>query len=210
MQGIFIKKICSNCNTEKLFNMFPKKGNQCKSCQKKKRQAVKEKKRQYDLKYRAENKEKLSYQCKIYDQENKTEIRARKRKYIKQRRAIDVVFKLRSNISKSISQILQINNSSKNGSSCLKYLPYSIQELKDHIENQFEEWMTWENYGKYDSKIWDDNDKSTWTWQLDHIIPQSYLPYTSMENENFRKCWSLDNLRPLNSKQNLTDGARKK
>lgn len=66
--------------------------------------------------------------------------------------------------------------------------------------------MNWNNHGKYDSKTWDDNDSSTWTWQLDHIIPHSDLPYQSMTDENFLKCWALDNLRPLSSKQNLIDG----
>jgi hypothetical protein len=59
--------------------------------------------------------------------------------------------------------------------------------------------MTWENRGIYKANEWDDNNKSTWKWQLDHIIPQSDLPYTSMDDENFKKCWSLDNLRALSS-----------
>jgi hypothetical protein len=66
--------------------------------------------------------------------------------------------------------------------------------------------MNWNNYGKYDSNSWDDDDSSTWTWQLDHIIPHSTFKYSSMEDEDFKKCWSLDNLRPLSSKQNLIDG----
>jgi hypothetical protein len=68
--------------------------------------------------------------------------------------------------------------------------------------------MNWDNQGAYNSKTWDDNDKSTWKWQLDHIIPQSDLPYTSMQDENFKKCWALSNLRPYSAKQNSIDGAR--
>ena len=66
--------------------------------------------------------------------------------------------------------------------------------------------MNWDNWGRFISKKWNDHDKLTWTWQLDHIIPQSDLPYTSMEDDNFKKCWSLDNLRPLSAKQNYLDG----
>lgn len=69
--------------------------------------------------------------------------------------------------------------------------------------------MSWKNRGKYISKEWDDNDSTTWKWQLDHIIPQSDLPYDSMEHENFHKCWALSNLRPLSAKQNQLDGATK-
>lgn len=69
--------------------------------------------------------------------------------------------------------------------------------------------MTWNNWGMYRSKTWDDNDPVTWTWQIDHIIPCSDLPYLSMEDENFKKCWALENLRPYSAKQNLFDGIRR-
>jgi hypothetical protein len=46
-------------------------------------------------------------------------------------------------------------------------------------------------------------------WNLDHIIPQSDLPFVSMEEENFKKCWALINLRPYSAKQNLIDGNRR-
>lgn len=66
--------------------------------------------------------------------------------------------------------------------------------------------MNWDNYGSYGPKTWNDNDQSTWRWQLDHITPQSDLPYTSIGDENFKKCWALENLRPLSAKQNMIDG----
>jgi len=31
-----------------------------------------------------------------------------------------------------------------------------------------------------------------------------------MEDENFKKCWALENLCPLSAKQNLLDGQKKK
>ena len=67
-------------------------------------------------------------------------------------------------------------------------------------------WMTWKNWGKYNSKTWDDNNPSTWTWQLDHIMPQSTLPFDNFQHPNFLKCWGFDNLRPLNAKYNNADG----
>jgi hypothetical protein len=108
-----------------------------------------------------------------------------------------------------ISMILSKNETSKNGESILLHLKYSIDELKFHLESQFEPWMHWNNRGKYDVNSWIDNDQSTWTWQLDHIIPQSDLPYSHMEDDNFKKCWALENLRPLSAKQNLLDGVRR-
>jgi hypothetical protein len=31
-----------------------------------------------------------------------------------------------------------------------------------------------------------------------------------MDDEEFKKCWSLDNLRPLSAKQNILDGTSRK
>jgi hypothetical protein len=137
------------------------------------------------------------------------EINAKTNEYQKARRKKDPAYKLRKYASRHIAFALKRSDSSKNGNSILQFIPYSFQELKVHLEKQFEPWMTWENYGKYDTKTWNDNDPTTWTWQLDHIIPQANLPYTSMNEENFQKCWALSNLRPLSAKQNIVEGRRK-
>ena len=78
-----------------------------------------------------------------------------------------------------------------------------------HLQSQFESWMNWDNYGKYNPKQWNDDDSSTWTWQIDHIIPASTFTYSSTQDEGFHTCWSLSNLRPLSSKQNYLDGVRR-
>ena len=67
--------------------------------------------------------------------------------------------------------------------------------------------MNWNNHGTYNPKTWDDNDQSTWKWQLDHIIPHSTFKYTSFNDSEFKKCWALENLRPYSAKQNIIDGA---
>jgi 5-methylcytosine-specific restriction endonuclease McrA len=61
--------------------------------------------------------------------------------------------------------------------------------------------MNWDNYGVYLKN----KDKK---WHIDHIIPQSTLPYTNMEDENFKKCWALENLRPLESVENMKKGSK--
>jgi hypothetical protein len=55
--------------------------------------------------------------------------------------------------------------------------------------------MTWENHGIYDSK----RD----TWQIDHIIPHSSFHYETMDCDEFRKCWVLENLKPLKAIDNI-------
>ena len=125
--------------------------------------------------------------------------------YHRQRRN-DPTFRLKLNISNSVRNVLK---KSKNGKSTFKYLPYTIQELKQHLEKQFEPWMTWENWGVYNAKTWDDQSSASWTWQLDHIVPHNLFNYQSVEDETFKKCWALENLRPLSGKQNFLDGTRK-
>jgi hypothetical protein len=122
----------------------------------------------------------------------------------------DINYKIRKLISSSINLALQRMSSSKEGKSSSKYLSYPIEDLKKHLESLFEPWMNWNNWGEYRINEWDDNDVSTWKWQIDHIIPQSNLPYTSMEDENFKKCWALENLRPYSAKQNNIDRNRRK
>lgn len=72
-------------------------------------------------------------------------------------------------------------------------LGYTIQDLKIHLENQFKDGMTWENYG-YKG------------WHIDHKIPRAKLPFTSHNDDNFKKCWSLENLQPLWAEENYKKG----
>lgn len=168
----------------------------------------KEKKHIYDKERNIRNKEKIRLYGQKYYIEHKKECIERGRKLTNKKYKSDSLFKLRVRLSCEIKRALRKNNSSKKGHSILEYLPYSIQELKNHLESLFEPWMNWNNHGKY-VNIWDDNDQSTWVWNIDHIIPQSDLRYTSMEDDNFKKCWSLDNLRPLSAKQNIIEGTNR-
>jgi hypothetical protein len=155
----------------------------------------KEKIRKKGKEYREDNKEKIRERGKEYREDNKEKIRERKKEYVKKRYKIDPIYKLRRRISCRIYQVLKDKNSNKNKDSILKYLPYTIEELKQHLENLFEDWMTWENYGMIE--------KGKRKWNIDHIIPQSLLLYDSMEHLNFLKCWSLENLRPLEIMENI-------
>lgn len=163
-------------------------------------------------KYKDKNREKVRLAARIYFHNNKEKYRVHNKKnrgkYKKNRRKKDPAFKLRELFSSVIRAALKRNYGSKKGSSFLKKITYSINELKIHLESQFEPWMTWENWGSYKGKTWDDNDQSTWVWNIDHIIPQSKFPYSSMDDENFKKCWALDNLRPLSAKENYIKGDR--
>lgn len=200
-------KKCNKCLIKKSINKFQSfesRGkiytrNFCIMC---KREYDKVNKKEYSIK----NKDLIKDRNKLYYQKNRTYVRNYQKNYLKELHGKDIFYVLRKNVSRQVNRILKTNGGSKFGKSILKYLPYTIQDLKNHLELKFEPWMTWDNYGKYNFTLWNDCDQSTWTWNIDHIIPQSKLPYTSMEVDNFKKCWDLDNLRPLSAKYNYLDG----
>ncbi len=69
---------------------------------------------------------------------------------------------------------------------------YTIEELVSHLESKFDDKMTLENYGSY--------------WVIDHIKPKSLFKYKSAEDEEFKKCWNLENLQPLEKMANVMKG----
>lgn len=68
-------------------------------------------------------------------------------------------------------------------------------ELRDWIESQWEDWMTWDNLGK----------RGEGTWQIDHIVPCSWFDHESQGH--LELCWHHLNLRPLGSIANCTKRA---
>lgn len=146
------------------------------------------------------NKEFIKNRVANYKKNNKSKRNATETN----KRNNDPSYKLRVYFSRDISRSVK----SKNGLSTFKILPYSVVELRSHLEAQFEPWMNWNNHGKYCIKTWDDNDQSTWTWQIDHIIPRSKFNYLNINDLEFIECWSLNNLRPLSSKINLINGSK--
>ena len=225
-------KKCSKCDLEKDLDAFVKGKSSCKECrnrllreksarnrkpkQSKEERLVKIRQwtannpdnrinaiRKYhnthkleERQYKILNKDEISVKGKEYRLKNKQKISDRLK--VRRRRPVN---KLRNNVSSLIRFHIH-----KNCESISKYLPYTIQELRRHLESLFEPWMNWSNWGKYNLDKWNDNDQTTWTWQIDHIIPQSSLPYQSMIDDNFVKCWAIQNLRPYSAKQNILDG----
>lgn len=66
---------------------------------------------------------------------------------------------------------------------------YCREQLAAHLEKQFLPKMGWHNMRE---------------WHIDHIIPVKAFDFRSMDDEEFKACWSLSNLRPLWAKDNLS------
>ena len=82
----------------------------------------------------------------------------------------------------------------KGGRSWKSLVDYTIDQLKAHIEKQFKDGMSWENYGTH--------------WHIDHKIPIAVFNFEKPEDIDFRLCWSLKNLQPLEAKENLRKNAK--
>lgn len=94
--------------------------------------------------------------------------------------------KLRTYFGAAIAHAL--NGSGKGGRSWQDLVGYKTSDLKRHIERQFIKGMSWENYGK---------------WHIDHIIPVASFKFETVDDDAFKACWSLTNLRPLWAAENI-------
>ena len=164
-------KTCIKCLIEKELNNFRvekhKNGksytrNVCKKC--KQNQYNKDKKRARDRKY-----------GKIYRKKRTT--------YERNRIKYDVQYRLTRNLRSRLRAALK--NKQKYGSA-IKDLGCSIEELKRHLEKQFINGMSWDNYGE---------------WHIDHIKALSL--YNLENKEEFIEANNYLNLQPLWAKDNI-------
>ena len=94
--------------------------------------------------------------------------------------------KLACTMSTAIGRSLKENN--KAGRHWETLVPYTLEDLKQYLENLFQPKMSWNNYGE---------------WHVDHKIPRSSFKFANSEDKEFQKCWALKNLQPLWAEENL-------
>ena len=158
-----------------------------KVADKKYREKNKEKLYNNHKKWYKENKDKWNEYIKEYREKNADKIREIKRNYERTRKHNDPLYKLISNFRTAIYQVLKENNVDKNGH-YFEILKYSPKELISHLEKQFKDGMTWDNYGE---------------WHVDHFIPLSSFNIKEIGDSEFMKCWSLSNLQPMWGEENI-------
>jgi hypothetical protein len=144
------------------------------------------KRKNYD-KWYEQNKEHRKQYLKEYREKNIDNIRKTKRDYERNRKASDPLYKLISNFRTAIYTVLKENNITKFGH-YFDILQYTPEELIIHLENQFKGDMTWENYG---------------VWHVDHKLPITSFNIQEIGDEEFMKCWCLDNLQPMWGEENI-------
>jgi hypothetical protein len=127
------------------------------------------------------NRDHLNNYHKEWREKNINKHRENKRNYEKNRKSNDPLYKLISNFRTAIYQVLKENNIKKNGH-YFEILKYTPEQLINHLEKQFSDEMTWDNYGD---------------WHVDHKHPISLYNIKEIGDNEFMKCWSLDNLQPM-------------
>lgn len=100
----------------------------------------------------------------------------------------DIMFKLKHTLRSRIRKAIK---SQKKSDSLFNLIGCTISYIKQHLENQFTEGMTWENHG---------------TWHIDHIKPCCSFDLTTEEEQ--KKCFHYTNLQPLWGKDNLSKGGK--
>ena len=174
-------KECYVCHKTKLIGEFYKRNNrkigirsECKDCTKK--LAVQYKKENID-KYR----EWRNKATKKWFSNNKQRVY----EYRKKIRNTDGKIKLIWNTRTALSGLLRKRLSKRKDFNIKweKLVGYKFKDLITHLEKQFDKNMNWNNYGNY--------------WEVDHIKPISLFIFNNEKDKEFKGCWALSNLQPL-------------
>ncbi len=190
-------KICTKCNIKKDLSEFVKHTgykdgyeNWCKNCvninSKKWYKNNKLKASKTRKKYKEKNKEKLCKQNSEYNKKNLEKFNRLRR----ERSKIDLDYKIKTNLRTRLHHAIKDRTKSKR---TFDLLGCSINQLKKHLESQFVERMTWDNYGLHG-------------WHIDHKKPCNLFDLTK-ESEQL-KCFNFKNLQPLWAIDNWKKGNR--
>lgn len=130
------------------------------------------KQRSWDSEYRKSNKEKIQANQAAY----------------RKRHENDPEFRLKKNLRERVRVALK---GLTKGASIMNLTGCTVQELKTHIEKQFQVGMSWDNYG---------------TWHVDHIKPCALFNLSTFKAQ--LECFHYTNLQPLWALENISKGMK--
>lgn len=192
-------KKCPKCNkikniTEFNKNKSTKDGLQiyCTECRKFLYKKNKEQVKRTGSLYYKENRKKILERVKIWGEKNEDKVKNYKKKYVEnnrtkinekivQRKKNDPILKLKMLYRSKLNKIL-ISKTEKT----FELIGCSPTELKEYLERQFKDGMSWDNHGLFG-------------WHIDHIIPLS----SAKNDEEMKKLCHFTNLQPLWAAENI-------
>lgn len=142
-----------------------------------------------------------NYQKKYFNENRDELIKTNNERYHKNKKKYFVKWyenkkqKLKTNIEFKLKEILSsrmrmaiMNHKGKKDTSSIELLGADIQTVRNHLEKQFLEGMSWDNH-------------SIIGWHIDHIKPCDSFDLTDVEEQ--KKCFHYTNLQPLWYKDNI-------
>ena len=141
----------------------------------------------YNKKYRQEHGKEVDqrrWQKMKNDPKHKEYMAEYRPKYEKERRANDPAWKLKQNLSRRIREEMQ--SAGGKGKTTIAYVGCSVEHVKAHLEQQFTDGMSWENYGD---------------WHIDHRRPCASFDFN--KDEDAHMCWHYTNLQPMWGAENI-------
>lgn len=138
--------------------------------------------------YRLRNAEQRDNYNKRYYAENSDRIKARVTEYHYARIRRDAGYKL---LVRYRTRLYQALRGRAKPVATRVLIGCSIEDLMKHLESQFAEGMSWDNYGE---------------WHVDHIKPCATFNFT--DKEQARECFHYSNLQPLWADENQRKSAK--
>ena len=145
--------------------------------------------------YYENNKSAVLERCEKWRSAHKDKMREWNTNWQRERRKNDIAFRLRGTLHSRV--VMAIKKKSKKAVLTMELIGCTVDQLRTFLEAEFEEGMTWENYGR---------PKDGPGWEMDHIRPCASFNLEDPEEQ--KKCFHWTNLQPLWAADNLAKSDR--
>lgn len=201
-------KVCKSCGAEKPVSDFYKEKSDhcrpnCKTCDKAKDQAYKDANREsvraYGREYYQKNSDKQIAYNKTYKPQHRGQIAQKQKAYWSKpenriRKAANkraqyqasLHFRMLDKLRSRMGRAIKHHRKSK---VTLELVGCSLEQLRSHLESQFQPGMSWDNYGE---------------WHVDHIRPCASFDLSKPAEQ--QACFHYSNLQPLWGRENILKG----
>ncbi len=171
---------CRKCKQEKSSEKFLKNGSMCLDCNNLYRKELRKKNLSNpDFILKEQNRQ------KDWWEKNRERGNERQRLYRQNNTNFQISNALRARVKYALIGCVRQDKT-------FELLGCSPSEWKTHLENQFKDGMSWDNYGSF--------------WEVDHIIPVSHFDLTNREEQ--LKAFHFKNTQPLACQENKQKGNR--
>jgi hypothetical protein len=143
-----------------------------------------EKKLAWDRKYYQDHKEQNRINCKEYSKNHREQLNKYLRNWKRNHPMSVFIDRLRKRVWDAVKGNIK-------SASTKELLGCTTEFLRNYLQSQFTEGMTWDNYGE---------------WHIDHIKPCASFDLSKPEEQN--KCFHYTNLQPLWAIDNMKKGAK--